>query len=1125
VASISRKWLQIGATLAILLVILNIALTLYNAVQLRRHSEMVTATYELQTQLSKLILLAVDAETGQRGFLLTGKEEYLAPYQNALSSVGDQLDRVSRLVDDDELQVVRMQQLRERLDDRLQILDKSIESRREIGFDLAHAIQVAGLGKPEMDSIRQLVDEMLSEEVQLLQRHSLNTSATYWTSLITGIISGLAALTAIASYLNFSRMYLNDREVYVKDLAERSEQLRTTLASIGDAVITTDAEGVITHMNAVAEELLKWPSADAIGHSIDATIRLCNEVTRDPTSNPAHAALTTGTVAPLDNQTVLVRSDSTECPIDGSAAPIRREDGTVIGSILVLRDITRRREQDLKLLLSEKTFRGTFDRAPIGIAHVATTGRFLRVNGKLCEMVGYTSDEMQTLRIQQITHPEDLAATNEFVDRLHDDSNSTASFEKRLVGKYGEVIWVNVTISLMRNRNNEPAYFVAMIEDIREWRAAEEMRIRMAALVSSSNDAIIGKTFDGIVTSWNPAAEQLFGFTEAEMVGESIFKIVPEEDRNAEQELLNRLETGDTVDQYEALRVRKDGTQVEVALHLSPIKDPTGKRIGISTIARDTTERKKAEASLKESEARFRTLAENMSQLAWMADGDGKVYWYNKRWYDYTGTNFTIMNQRGWKRVYHPDHYERVVAGMQHSWDTGAAWEDTFPVRSKDGTYRWFLSRALPIRNSEGEIETWFGSNTDITELKQYEASLQQARIAAENANHSRGEFLANMSHEIRTPMTAILGHADIMAEHIQDPDNLQCVDIIRRNGKFLLEIINDILDLSKIDAGKFQVERERVHPELILADVRSLMDVRAEERCIEFETRVEGMLPESIETDAVRLRQILLNLVGNAIKFTDRGKVCLSARFVADTNQMQFDVTDTGIGISPENLTRLFLPFMQADASSTRAYEGTGLGLAISRRLAQALGGDISVCSEVGFGSTFAVTIDCGSLENVNFIEPSLIAKEPEQPPHTSTTIDGCILVVDDRRDIRYLAQHFIEKAGGQVVTATNGREAIDILTDPDPQDSLIDLVVIDMQMPVMDGYDAAQELRQRGFTKPIIALTANAMKDDREKCITAGCNDYATKPLDGPKLITMIAQYLSESRVVEAQTTLNDA
>lgn len=456
---------------------------------------------------------------------------------------------------------------------------------------------------------------------------------------------------------------------------------------------------------------------------------------------------------------------------------------------------------------------------------------------------------------------------------------------------------------------------------------------------------------------------------------------------------------------------------------------------------------------------------------------------------------------------FHPDDQTMIEKEVRRSVDPNGNGEFALQHRivRTDGTVRWLnVRKRIHFEDRDGERIPVSGmvAIADITAQKNFEQSLQRAKESAETANRSRGEFLANMSHEIRTPMAAIIGHADILKDHLNDPDNLQVLETIRRNGSFLLNIINDILDLSKIDAGKLEVETQPVRPDAVVGDVRSLMDVRASEKELPLKVEFCGPVPETIDTDPVRQRQILLNLVGNAIKFTDHGEVRLVIRYDETSNRLSFDVKDTGIGIPCEKLNDLFEPFVQADNTSTRSFGGTGLGLAICKRLAVALGGDVAVVSELGKGSRFTLSLAVGNAGQL--VEPNLNLQPLAETKQQDLRISAKVLVVDDRRDIRYLAQHFIEKAGGEVVTATNGREAVDIVMSNAGND--IDVIVMDMQMPVMDGYEAATEIRNQGCGKPIIALTANAMNSDRDECLAAGCTDYTTKPLDSFKLVTMI-------------------
>ncbi len=423
---------------------------------------------------------------------------------------------------------------------------------------------------------------------------------------------------------------------------------------------------------------------------------------------------------------------------------------------------------------------------------------------------------------------------------------------------------------------------------------------------------------------------------------------------------------------------------------------------------------------------------------------------------------------------------------------------------------RWWLVSYEPVV-TEGEVVAICAVVQEITTRREATRALELAREQAEAASRSKSEFLANISHEIRTPMTAILGYADLLAKQLDDPDNLLCVETIRRNGHYLLEIINDILDLSKIEAGKLQIDRERCKLVDVLLDVHALMEVRALDKNLPLSLERSGLLPVMIETAAKRLRQILLNLIGNAIKFTETGSVRVVAQLHREAELLQIDVIDTGIGIAQEHQANLFEPFMQADASATRGFGGTGLGLTISRRFARMLGGDIQVDSVLGQGSRFTLTLATGSLAEVELIEPDFAAIPRELPPGGSNElprINVRVLIVDDRTEVRDLVRHYVEEAGGEVSIARNGREALEVV-ERSAAARPIDVIVMDMQMPVMDGYEATAELRRRGFVAPILALSAHAMAGDRERCLAAGCDAYMTKPLDGRKMLELIAAH----------------
>jgi PAS domain S-box-containing protein len=542
---------------------------------------------------------------------------------------------------------------------------------------------------------------------------------------------------------------------------------------------------------------------------------------------------------------------------------------------------------------------------------------------------------------------------------------------------------------------------------------------------------------------------------------------------------------------------------------------------------------------LKQTEARYRTLVEQIPAITFMAALDGQVD-ENEIYVSphiETMLGFTQAEWLGdpflWYRQLHPDDRARWGAEFARTCSAGVNFRSEYRFISRDNREVWVHGEARVVRDDHGRPLFLQGIAYDITESKRAEQSLrrsaedlersvrertielEEASIRAESANRSRASFLANMSHEIRTPLNGIIGFADLLRRGAagDEAERLAWLDIIRSSGEHLLALINDILDLSKIDAGKLSVETVDCSPGNLIEEVCLMLRSRALEKGLQLSAVFDTPLPQTIRSDPTRLRQVLVNLAGNAIKFTKAGHVQIVTRLDRPADKpplLVMRVIDSGIGIAADKLDSIFEVFTQADSSITRQFGGTGLGLAISQRLAEALGGKITVQSELGRGTTFTFAIPVGQSEQTLRFE-TRDQRTTKSAPDAATgplTLNHRVLVVDDGETNRRLIRVILEHLGASIVEAENGQQAVDLaLAEP------FDLILMDMQMPIMDGYTATRRLRAAGLQVPILALTANAMRGDEEKCREAGCSGYVTKPITQKQLQNAVATALKLS------------
>jgi len=559
------------------------------------------------------------------------------------------------------------------------------------------------------------------------------------------------------------------------------------------------------------------------------------------------------------------------------------------------------------------------------------------------------------------------------------------------------------------------------------------------------------------------------------------------------------------------------------------LRDKDGNPTAVLEVSRDITESKRAERQLRESEQRYHLVLKGAGLGTWDWNMQTDEAQFNTRWAEMKGYSLDEIKPHlnSWKNLVHPDDLPGVYEILNaHLEGKTPFYEAEFRMRHKSGDWLWILDKGKVVeRDKDGKPIRAAGTHLDITERKraeqelkqlnrQLEASVERANLMTQEAvmaDLAKSQFLANMSHEIRTPMNAIIGFSEVLSEEELAEEQKHYVDIIRESAENLLQLVNDILDFSKMEAGKLSIEIIDCPLEHLFAVVESLMRPSAIEKGLEFGIRQCGQLPANIRTDPVRLRQCLINLINNAIKFTEKGHVCVSVSRQEIDNQpyIRFDVEDTGIGIAADKQKEIFNVFTQTDSTDTRKYGGTGLGLAITKQLTQLLNGRITLTSEKGKGSVFSLIVPAGvDVESQPAYKGYRLADELKQEPpdaHQQHKFSGTVLVAEDSLSNQVLIRLLLERLDLEVTIAADGKEAVDkALSQP------FDLIFMDMQMPNMNGYSAAKKLRKNGITTPIVALTAHAMKGDRQKCIFVGCNDYLPKPINRKDLLRTIRKYL---------------
>ncbi len=795
----------------------------------------------------------------------------------------------------------------------------------------------------------------------------------------------------------------------------------------------------------------------------------------------------------------------------------------------------------------------------------------LRPDGSSC--FPYASEGMRSIygvspedvredasRVFEMIHPEDYSAVVESILRsAREVTPWRHEYRSRLPD--GRVRWLYGHSAPSRLPDGTVRWHGIIMDETDQIQAREEAslaRSSMHSLVQASTHvSIIATDMNGLITVFNSGAEQMLGYSASEMIGIQTPAMIHRADEvQSRSEELSR-EFGYSIAGFETFvhkarlgghcesdwtYVRKDGTCLTVRLVVTSIRDKSDVITGFMGIATDVTEARYAAAKLRFKQERLDMALTGGELGTWDWNvRTGEEIW-DDRWASLLDERLEDLHQHVdtfMKRV-HPEDTANVQNQLRNHFDgRSSIFEAEFRVLQKNGEWCWVQSRGRVMqRDDDGRPMRMLGTMADISARKEAEYELISARINSDAASQSKSEFLANMSHEIRTPVTSILGYSELLETPGLGREEFSGhLATIKSAGQHLLTIINDVLDLSKIEAGKMTIELIQLSPVQLIREVMAALQPQATAKKLLLRALAEGPVPKVITSDAVRLRQILMNLMGNAIKFTDVGHVTLTVRLVSPSSdgnaRMEFEVSDTGIGMTKEQCCSLFEPFMQADASTTRRFGGTGLGLSICRRMAHLLNGEIRVKSEPGLGSTFTVACSTGLLgetEVPNFGLLSDQAVVEKRPLPESGELKCRVLLAEDNPVNRYCLESILRRAGAIVETAENGQVAFEkafaslTLQQKDGQPSLgFDIVLMDMQMPLLDGYEATRRLRQHGYSGPIIALTAHAMAEDERKCLAAGCDEFATKPIERAALIEVCRRWIEKGKQLQQSATIS--
>jgi PAS domain S-box-containing protein len=736
-----------------------------------------------------------------------------------------------------------------------------------------------------------------------------------------------------------------------------------------------------------------------------------------------------------------------------------------------------------------------------GVMFTDHAGRITWVNDGFCRLSGYNREEIiGKVPIELFMGPlTDKDTVNKILEAFYRGD----SFKEEVIfyRKDRSYFWGFAQSQVVKDGEGEKSEFFGIIQDVTAKRETQEKLKVLSQIAEDNINAVIIADREGKISWVNKSFYNMTGYTAEEAIGKKPGQLLqgPETDRDTIKYLAGQIASGKPFS-TEILNYRKNGQKYWLRIQGQPIENEKGETTGFFALEEDITKE-------KESEQRFQLVVDNIGDNFWEHDFRTGVTHFSKSVHTFLGvqTNEAINPQQLWWQSIHPEDLY-IVQESDRKYKAGLSEGHNLEYRVADraGSLKWVLDRGVVVdKDREGRPLRIIGTHIDISRQKSLESELKKAKEDAEASTKAKESFLANMSHEIRTPMNAIMGMSNQLAKTMLSQEQTFFLDIIRSSTDNLLVIINDILDLSKIEAGKLSLESIGFELPKVVDHAMQVLMHKAEEKGLLLTNPVsDSRISPVLLGDPYRLNQVLLNLIGNAIKFTEKGKVEVSISLLTDAEDHQLvkvSIADTGIGMEQKFVDDLFDKFSQEYGSTTRRYGGTGLGMSICKELVELMGGRIDVKSTKGLGTTisFEVQFSKGKLEDI----PEINSESYERDFLKGRKV----LVVDDNEMNRLVASVILNSYGAIITEAVNGNEAIEVLNRQP-----VDMVLMDIQMPVKNGYEATREIRASGINTPIIALTANAIKGESEKCLAAGMNDYLNKPFEERDLIEVISKWL---------------